>query len=720
MTARCAPVLAGLLALTLAAAACEPSTITAAKDQLGRGGARTFSLTVPISQDTIKMAKVLGSDTATTAAGLLAIKLDPQILSSAIGQKLQFNGLTFQQFRFSYDQMLTAAPATSNLSFTFAPHLVAPSGPIYAGPPSVSLDTIRFATPAGSGVSAAALQSGLIIARITNGTTCQAVITDSVKDSTGTTVLGFPATSVLPGATVTDTVDAAGVSFHGYLFLGAPTVQPVAFCIPATGETVGIHLTTTPLTLASVTLKNINEPFSQSDTIFANEPRIRAVDSVLVNTGTFTLTVQNRLPISATINLQLNGITRAGAPLTKTIILPAAPGNGSTVTSTTNIDLSGTTIRPKVVVVSVSGSVVAPTALITSATAANAVVVDGGGSLTVQTMWGSLDPTKTPELTLAMEESDEIAKSQVKFGDFEDVIKNVHLNDATAALTITNQAQTPLVLSNVKLGVVRLNASGQLTRDGFGNPAYERDSTTNLPILVPLVAHAGDTTLQLLRGASVPVTLQMAPLVDRLVHLLLGNTRVAVVAAGTAIAGDGSPSRIARGDSATVGLALTVALDLTLPDTGVVFKRTEYTDGADLKASDSATVIERLIAATAITDVVNGTPFGATVDVAIVRDSVAETVDLFAAPGRVQLGPITVAGSPVDASGRVTTPASSSQSLSLTPADLPPLLGKRFTTQIRIRLRPPPGGGLRGAVRTSDQVIVHSHAAISAHAGGGQ
>ncbi|MGD0484457.1 MAG: hypothetical protein ABSB58_07360, partial [Gemmatimonadales bacterium] len=518
MIARRTPVFAGLLALTLAAAACEPSSITAAKDQLGRGGSRTFSLTVPISQDTIKAPSVLGSDTATTAGGVLAKKLTPQTLSSAIGQKLQFNGLTFQQFTFSYDQMLTAAPDSSALSYQFAPRMVSPSGPVFSGPPIVNYTTLRFATPAGSGVSAATMQSGTIIARITNSTSCSAFITDSVKDSTGAAVLAFPTTLVAPGDSATVTVSAAGASFQGYLFLGAPSVLPVGSCLIATGESVAIHLSTTPLTLASVTLQNINEPFSQSDTILANEPRIEAVDSISVYSGSFSLTVQNRLPISATVNLQLNGITRAGAPLTKTLVLPAAPGNGTTVTSTTIIDLAGTLIRPKAVVVAVSGAVTAATAVISSATATNAVIVDGGGALTVQTLEGSLDPTKTPELTVAVEESDEITKAQVDFGDFADVIKGVHLNDATAVLSITNQAHTPLVLSNVKLGVVRLDASGQLIRDVSGNPVYERDSTTHLPTLVPL-APAGQTTLSLARGATTPLTLQMAPLVDRLVHL---------------------------------------------------------------------------------------------------------------------------------------------------------------------------------------------------------
>jgi len=706
--------------IALALAGCEPATLADARDQLGRGGARTFSLTIPLSQDTIKMGNVLGSDADSTAGGLLAIRLDPQTLSSAIGEKLQFNGLTFQQFRFSFDQMLTADTSSATLGYTFAPRLAAPSGPVSLGPPIVNYTKLRFTTDSGSGVTGATIRSGSIIGRITNTTMCSAAISETVKDSTGATVLAFPDTVVAPGATVNVTVSAAGASFRGYLFLGVPVVMPVALCFPAAGSTIAIDLSTTRLTLASVTLQNIHETFSQTDTILANEPRIGAVDSVLVASGSFSLTVQNRLPIADTINLRLDGITVGGVPLTRTVVLAAAPGDGSTRTTTTTLNLAGALIRPQAVVVAVTGVAFAASATITGTTATDAVVVDGGGSLTVQSLAGRLDPAKTPELTVAVEESNEITKDQVNFGDFEDVIRGVKLNDATAAIAITNQAQTPLVLSNMKLGVVRLNASGVLLRDVSGNPAYERDSTTNLPILIAL-APAGQTTLSLARGATTPLTLQMGPLVDRLVHLLLDSTRAAVVAAGTAIAGDGSPSRMTRADSAKVGLQLTVGLDLTVPDAGVVFTRTEYTGGADVEsASDRATIIERLVAATAITDVVNGTPFAATVYLAIVADSVADTLDLFVAPGRVQLGPIYVAGSPVNASGRVTTAGSSSQSLTLGPADVPPLLGEKLTVQVRIRLRPPPGGGRRGVIGATDRVIVRSHVAVEARAGGGQ
>jgi len=718
MTMRRIPELAGLFALTLGAASCEPSSITAAKQQLGRGPARTLALAVSLSRDTLEIGKFLSShDTATTAGGLLGVTFPAESLASAIGQKLVYNNLAFQQFRFSYGQMLQAQPDSSTLSYTFAPHASAPAGVFPAGP-TISQDTIRIVTPHGSRVAAATIASGSIIGRVTNGTACSIAITQSVNDSTGATVVSFPTDTVPPGGTVTSTVSAAGVSFKNYLYLGAPTVTPLPLgtCTPTPGQSVAVTLSTTALTLSSVTLQNVNEPFTLTDSILANETRIRSVDTVVVYSGSFTITAQNRLSIADTVHIQLNGVTKLGVPVTATLVLPAAPGNGTTTTGSTTIDLTNATIIPAKVVAVVTGVAAATSATLTSLVTTDAVVVDGGGSLVLQLLAGHLDPTKTPELTVPVEEFSEILKTQIDFGDLQDAIKSAHLNDAVAALTLRNTAQTPLTLTNMKLGVVKVNASGQLLRDGLGNPAYETDSITGLPILVTL-APVGQTTMLLPRASTTPLSLQMGPLVDRLVHLLLGNTRAAVVAAGSAVAGDGNPSRITRADSASVGFRLTVGLDLTLPDSGIVFTRVEWADGAKLKPSDSASVVNRLVSASASADVVNGTPFGMSVELAVVRDSVANTVDVFTLPGRTLLGPIVVAGSPVDGTGRVTTPVSSTSSLALTGTDVVPLMGQRFTIALRIRLRPPPNSS-RGAVRTTDRIIVSAHANVELSGGG--
>jgi hypothetical protein len=721
MTARFSSVSAGVLALALALAGCEPASVTAARDQLGRGGSRTYTLTLPMTLDTFLIGKFLSTeDTATTPDGLLAVRIDPVSLASAVGQKLQFSNLAFQTFRFSYGQMLTAKPDSATLSVTFAPRLSAPFGPIYLDPPTVRPDTIRYTTPQGSSVAAGTMASGLIIGRITNGTACTVTVTDTLRDSTGAAVVAFRTMTVPPNETRADTVDAAGVSFRGYIFLGTPAVTPGGACTPATGTVVAVRLKTTTLTLQSVTLRNVNEVFTQTDSILANEPRITALDTVVVYSGSFTITAQNRLPIGATATILLNGVTRGGTPLTTTLVLPAAPGDGSTRTASTTLNLSGAVIRPAAVVASVTGVATAATATISGTVTTDAIVVDGGGSLVLQSVSGRLDPARTPELSVPVEEYREIQRSQVdRFGDLEDAVRSARINSAPASLTIWNTAQTPLALSSVRLGVVRLNTLGQMLRDAGGNPAFERDSVTNLPILVTL-APAGQTTLTVPRAGTATLSLEMGPLVNRLVHLLLGDVRTAVVASGSAVAGDGSLSRITRGDSAAVEFRMTVGLDISLPDTGIVFTRVEYADGADLEPRDSASVVSRLLSAVASSELVNGTPFAMTVDLALARDSVPGTTDIFALPGRVLLGPVTVAGSPVDATGRVTTPATSSQSITLTGADARALLGRRFTTGVRIRLRPPPGGTGRGAVRATDRLVVRSHARVELRAGGGQ
>jgi hypothetical protein len=721
MNVRISAVPIGLVGIALALAACEPATLTEARNQLGRGGARTFSLAIPISQDTFFVAKFLPrSDTATTPSGLLAIKLPAESLASAVGQQLAFNNLTLQTFQFSYDQMLAAAPDSGSVTATFAPRLAGPVPGIQLGPPSsFLLDTLRFATAQGSEVTQATIATGSVSARIVNNTACGATVTQPLIDSTGATVLTLPATAVGANATVTVTQSAASASFKGFLVLAAPTVTTGA-CVVPLGQTLAVRLSTTALTLSSVTLRNISESFTQSYAMLAGEARLNAVDTVLVSSGSFAFTVRNRLPVPASLNVTLNGVTRGGTAVTFAVVVPAASGGGSYATASASVNLAGATIRPAAVTASVSGTVSAASATVTSTLTTNAEVVDGTGSLIVQALAGRLDPTLTPELNIAVEEYKEIQKSQLDFGDLQDAVKGARINDATGALTIRNTAQTPLALANVTLGVVQLDAFGVLRRDALGHPLYERDSTTaNLPLLVT-IAPAGATRLSVPRQSSATLSLQMAPLVNRLVHLLLNNVRAAVVTAGTAVAGDGSQSRITRNDSAGVKLQLTVGMDITLPDSGIVFTRTEYASGADLGTADSASLVNRLASAAAVTDVVNGTPFAMTVDIAIVGDSVPSTTDVFTLPGRVNLGPLTVAGSPVDAAGRVTTPAASSQTVALTGNDTRPLLGRKFTTGIRIRLRPPPGGTGRGALRTTDQLLVKSHATVVLNAGGGQ
>jgi hypothetical protein len=704
----------GLFGAALALTACEPATVADARSELGRGAARTVSLAIPISQDTFfayqfLLASDSATDTVTTPGGLLAKVLPAESLASAVGQRLAFDGLTFQAFDFSGDSLLIADSVSGDVIVTFAP----------PGPPYYQLDTLRFTTPHGSPVVAATIGSGPVDARIENRTTCDVTVTETVTDSTGATVLTVPTTLVNAGATVTVPLSAEDRSFQGYVAMAAPTVTTVGACVIAEGETLAIHLGTTGLVLSSVSVRNFTETFSQSYALLAGEPRIHGVDTVLVHSGSFDFTARNRLPLAAQLTLTLDGVTRGGTTVTTAIAIPAAAGDGSYRSSTASVNLAGATIRPGAVTVSVSGTVSAASATITREATTHAEVVDGTGSLVLEAVAGHLDPTATPELNVALEEYREIRRSRLDFGDLQEAMKDVRLHDATGDLTIRNTAQAPLALSNVTLGVVQLDALGALRRDGLGRPVYERDSTTGLPILVT-VAPAGQTRLNVPRAGSATLSVPMAPLVDRLVHLLLNDVRAAVVAAGTAVAGDGSQSRVTRNDSAVVRLQLSVGMDLSLPDSGIVFTRTAYASGASLSAEDSAGLASRLTAATVVTEVATRTPFAMTVDVAIVGDSVPSPADVFAVPDLVHLGPVTVAGSPVDAQGLGTTSATSSQTVRLTANDARPLLGRRFTTGVRIRLQSPPGGAGRGAIRPTDQVVVKSRASVVINAGGGQ
>ncbi|KPJ93584.1 MAG: hypothetical protein AMS18_05475 [Gemmatimonas sp. SG8_17] len=464
-------------------------------------------------------------------------------------------------------------------------------------------------------------------------------------------------------------------------------------------------------------------PFSSSFDVLASDTVLDAVDTVVVYSGTLVVTTQNRLPATAGYTVTLDGfLDAAGSPLAASGTVPAAPGDGSYVSDVLNFDLAGVTIIPAAAIAQLNGTATVVTSPVDPALGTAAVVQDGSiSAIEIQSLAGSLDPAQTPELVIGVEEAREILRSDVDFGDLEEAVEASTINDAVVALEIDNSASAPAVLSDFTLGVVRLDAFGDILRDAFGDPDYEVDSLGQ-PIVIP-VTDPGVPTLTLARSSASNVSLQSAPLATRLFHLLLADERVSLVAAGTIAVGDGAPSRIERTDALAVVLGVIVAFDLTIPDTGVQITRHSVNNGLgdlveDEREADS--LVARIDSVEFTAELVNRTPFGTEIDIAFVRDSLPEGVDVFLLPGAVTIDRVTLSAPPVDAQGRVSQAISDTVVVRLSNTEVRELLNEFFTAQARIRLLPGTGGGGRGAIQASDAVLINSRVRVLLHAGKSQ
>lgn len=689
---------ASLLLLTTA---CQPDTITEARDQLGRGDPTSLSISVPITTDTIGMDRFLDdSTTVTTAGGLLGIAIDSQNVSVAIGEELSFEGLDFDAFNFGYEQMLST-DETSTSTTVVMPSSPAPGSPMNLPPPGA----ITFNTPNGSGVLSATVGTGWVVRTITNGTNCAATITVTTIDSLNTSVVSFPDAPVGVGATFVDSVDAAGATMANFVQVGA-SVVPTGICIPNSGTSVSVNITFRPMTLASVTLVNVNEPFSDSYAALAGESRVQAIDTIVAQSGSFTVTAQNKLPIAMNFSIQLQGIFRNGINVSGNLVIPAAPGDGSTTSGVLIFDMTGDTIVPSEVLAVVNGSAVASSATITPVVVANAVAVGATGDLVVEKLIGPLDPTQTPELTVDVEDFVVVSTADFDFDDFEDAIRDATINDAPATLVIGNTSGVPITLQNFTMSVAQIDpATGEPQRDMNGDFILELDGTGS-PLGV-LVSDPGDTVLAIARAGSKTVTVDLAPVADRIIDLAIDNGTSALVATGTAVAGDGSSSTIGRSDIVDFSVDLVIGLDLNLPPAGVTFQLNEVEAGAELDPDDADDIASRVGSAGVSSFVTNGTPFALLIEVAFVEGSAGLDVDVFQRADRVELTPVTVAAPAVDAQGVVTTPTTSQVSIALTGAQLRQTLGDFVSASIRITLLPGAGGGGRTAVRATDEILLN-------------
>ncbi len=188
--------------------------------------------------------------------------------------------------------------------------------------------------------------------------------------------------------------------------------------------------------------------------------------------------------------------------------------------------------------------------------------------------------------------------------------------------------------------------------------------------------------------------------------MVLDGDRVALLAAATATGGDGTVGTLTNQDEVSVTYEFLVGLDITIPMAGVTFTRNQTIDGVSLDGEDAADIAARLVSVAVVADIMNDTPFGVEIDVALAPDSLDDSVDIFALPNVIRLNRVTLAAPDVDGAGIPLAPVSDQVSLGISGADSEVVLGDIFTAGIRITLVPGNGGAGRGAVRPTDGVAV--------------
>jgi hypothetical protein len=318
-------------------------------------------------------------------------------------------------------------------------------------------------------------------------------------------------------------------------------------------------------------------------------------------------------------------------------------------------------------------------------------------------------------------------------GEFEDAVRGSTLNTALADLEILNWAQVPVTLDGFTLGAVVL-VGGAIPRDPItGEPLYETDDQGQ-PILVP-VADPGTTTLSIPRAqGSTPgaktVQLSWPKLATRVVHLLIDGDDVAIVGAGVAAAGDGTPATLTDMDSLRLGADMAVGIDFTIPDSGVVILSNNTSDALTFDTQEDIDDILNtlLVRASAISEVENNTPYALEIDIAYAAGDLGDQ-DVFQVPGASILSTITVAAPSLSAEGRVTDPVTDTTLVSIPAEDVAPLLAvdpgdgaptPQFTATVRARMRAGTGGNGRAALGVDDVALLVSGVVIEVRRGGAQ
>jgi hypothetical protein len=308
----------------------------------------------------------------------------------------------------------------------------------------------------------------------------------------------------------------------------------------------------------------------------------------------------------------------------------------------------------------------------------------------------------------------ELVDPPTNFAAWQAAIAQSTINEATIDFTVSNTADLPVQAVDFTFGAVRLDSTGGLTKDAAGDLVYETDANGN-PIKIP-VASIGQNTLAIPRQGTASVSVQSVALVDRILHMLFANERVAFVVEGTAAASDGSAGTLAFADAIEVSYTVTIGLDFTAPAAGIELELNLVSDGMHLTSKQADDFALRVINADVSFLVTNPTAFGVEVVVAIAAGALADSVDVFAQPGAIFLDTMALDAPSVDAAGAPQGSTTDSVVVSLTGDEARPLFGELFTAGIRVRLLP--GSTGRGAIHADDKFVVSARAVVQVRRGG--
>jgi hypothetical protein len=288
------------------------------------------------------------------------------------------------------------------------------------------------------------------------------------------------------------------------------------------------------------------------------------------------------------------------------------------------------------------------------------------GILAVKVPGSDFSFTVAQGVAFANQQSGRVDPGEVDLGDMKEPIDSSSLNDATLELTFTSGG-VPLQFDNFLLRAVWADSlpAQPFVEDGAGNPVEL------------MLADPGLTTLSIPQSPT-SVSIQGAPFVDAVLHALLADEGVALVAQGSTTQGPAIP-----GAQLNFDFDLVIGLDITIPLTGVSFTRNEAVEGlSSLDSADADDIADRLVSAVALVAAENTTPFGAIIQIALAPDSLGENVDVFALPNVVLLNAVSLDAPAVNASGFSTGSTADTVALTITGDDSRVLMDSVYTARV--------------------------------------